>query len=154
MKPVGRGLDEPHGFVTARLADHWFALPIASVHEVFRLSLVTQVPQSSPGVIGVMNLRGRIATALDTRQILGLPSARGGATLAIGIERRGELFGFAVDEMGDVLTSVPGEREPAPVNLDQRWREVVAGVTRFDRHLVLIVVVDRLFDGILTTANA
>jgi purine-binding chemotaxis protein CheW len=147
-------VEETDGFVTAKLAGHWFALPISAVHEVFLLSRITKVPGSQAGVIGVLNLRGRIVTALDTRQIMGFAAARQQPTMAIGIERRGELFGLAVDEMGDVLTSLPSEREPAPMNLDRRWREIVTGVHRSDKHLVLIVAVDRLFDGVLSLVAA
>lgn len=145
---------EMDGFVTARLAGHWFALPISAVHEVFLLTRITKVPQSPPGLIGVLNLRGRIVTALDTRQILGFQPARAQPTMAIGIERRGELFGLAVDEMGDVLTSHPSDREPAPANLDRRWRDVVVGVQRNGGNLVLIVAVDRLFDGVTSLVGA
>lgn len=145
---------ELDGFVTAKLAGHWFALPISAVNEVFLLSRITKVPQSPPGLIGVLNLRGRIVTALDTRQILGFAPSSTQPKMAIGIERRGELFGLAVDEMGDVLTSHASDRETAPANLDRRWRDVIIGVQRSDSHLVLIVAVDRLFDGVISLVRA
>jgi purine-binding chemotaxis protein CheW len=156
VSPLPRNalVDEADGFVTARLAGHWFALPIGAVHEVFLLTRITEIPKSPPGIIGVLNLRGRIVTALDTRQILGFPSAQEGPTMAIGIERSGELFGLAVDEMGDVLTSVPAEREPAPANLDRRWKDIVIGVQRTDQQLVLLVAVDRVFDGVISLVGA
>lgn len=138
------------GFVTAALAGHWFALPIAAVDEVFLLNRITVVPLSPPGLIGVLNLRGRVVTALDTRAILGFSPSEQMPTMAIGIERRGELFGLAVDAIGDVLPSLPEEREPTPPNIDRRWREVVTGVQRNDEQLVLIADVDRLFDAVLS----
>jgi len=147
-------VDEADGFVTARLADHWFALPISAVYEVFLLTRITNVPQSPPGIIGVLNLRGRIVTALDTRQILGFRPAEAAPAIAIGIERAGELFGLGVDRMGDVLTSVPSEREAPPANLDRRWREIVTGVHRCDDQLILLVAVDRLFDGVISLVGA
>ncbi|MCF3932498.1 chemotaxis protein CheW [Acuticoccus sp. M5D2P5] len=147
-------VDEAEGYVTAKLAGHWFALPISAVHEVFLLTRITTVPQSPPGIIGVLNLRGRLVTAVDTRQILGFSPAANELTMAIGIERQNELFGLAVDQMGDVLRSSSAEREPAPMNLDRRWREIVTGVQRSDGHLVLIVAVDRLFDNVVTLASA
>lgn len=146
--------DNAEGFVTARLAGHWFALPISSVHEVFLLARITEVPLSPPGVIGVLNLRGRIVTALDTRQLLGFSAPDKTPTLAIGIERGNELFGLAVDEMGDVLTSLQNERERPPANLDKRWRDVVTGVQRVDDQLVLIVTADRLFDDVVGAVAA
>lgn len=146
--------DEAEGFVTARLAGHWFALPISAVHEIFPLTRITTVPLSPPGLIGVLNLRGRIVTALDTRQIMGFPPRKDPPNIAIGIERGNELFGLAVDEMGDVLTSLPSERERPPSNLDKRWRDVVVGVQRSEDQLVLIVMVDRLFDDIVSLVAA
>lgn len=143
-------IDDVDGFVTAKLDDHWFALPIDAVHEVFLLSRITEVPLSPSFLIGVLNLRGRIVTALDTRQLLGFPAAEGDRTMAIGVERQGELFGLAVDDMGDVLSSLPSEREPAPNNLDRRWKDIVTGVQRVDDQLVLIVAVDRMFDNLST----
>ena len=146
--------EEPDGFVTARLADHWFALPISSVHEVFLLARITKVPLAPPGLIGVLNLRGRIVTALDTRQILGFPPRDTTPSIAIGIEKGHELFGLAVDEMGDVLTSLPTERERVPSNLDKRWRDVVVGVQRMNDQLVLIVAVERLFEDVVSLVAA
>jgi purine-binding chemotaxis protein CheW len=129
-------------------------LPISAVYEVFLLTRITNVPQSPPGIIGVLNLRGRIVTALDTRQILGFQPAQEAPTIAIGVERAGELFGLGVDRMGDVLTSVSSEREAPPANLDRRWREIVTGVQRSDDQLVLLVAVDRLFDGVISLVGA
>lgn len=159
MSVIGRARREQHleevdGFVTARLANHWFAVPIDAVHEVFLLTRITKVPLSPPGLIGVLNLRGRIVTALNTRQILGFPSADKMPTIAIGIERGNELFGLAVDEMGDVLTSTKSERERAPSNLDKRWRDLVTGVQRVDDQLVLIVDVERLFEDVVSLVAA
>ena len=147
-------VDKPDGFVTARLANHWFAVPIDAVHEVFLLTRITKVPLSPPGLIGVLNLRGRIVTALNTRQILGFPSRQEAPTIAIGIERGHELFGLAVDEMGDVLTSTRADRERAPSNLDKRWRDLVTGVQRVDDQLVLIVDVERLFEDVVSLVAA
>lgn len=142
--------ERAHGYVTAKLAGHWFALPISAVDEVFLLTRITKVPLSPPGLIGVLNLRGRIVTALDTCAILGFPPSDVAPSMAIGIERRNELYGLAVDEMGDVLASVGSEREPAPSNLDRRWKEIVSGVQRNGDELVLIVEVDRLFESVIS----
>ena len=138
------------GYVTAKLDAHWFALPINAVREVFVLNRITKVPLAPAFLIGVLNLRGRIVTALDMRQILGFAPATSGPKLAIGVERQGELFGLAVDEMGDVLSSHPSEREGPPTNLDRRWKDIVTGVQRVGDNLVLIVHVDRLFDNLNT----
>src|SRR5216684_3254664 len=59
-------------YVTVVLDGQWFGLPIARVQDVFMPELLTRVPLSEPEIAGVLNLRGRIVTAVDLRCRLGL----------------------------------------------------------------------------------
>ena len=43
-----------------------FAVPMASVYQVLRHPLVTRIPLSPPGLIGIVNVRGEIVPLLDT----------------------------------------------------------------------------------------
>ena len=49
----------------------YFAVPMASVHQVLRHPLVTRVPLSPAGLIGVVNVRGEIVPLLDTGVLTG-----------------------------------------------------------------------------------
>ena len=92
------------GFVTVRTAGQLFGLGIAQVRDVFVPKGLSTVPLAPPEVAGLLNLRGRIVTAIDLRLRLGLPRREADASrIAIGIEERGELYGLLVDEVGDVL---------------------------------------------------
>jgi purine-binding chemotaxis protein CheW len=98
-------------------------------------------------VAGLLNLRGRIVTAIDLRRRLGLPPrADGGAPVAVGIEERGELYGLIVDQVGAVLRLKRSSYETNPVNLDQRWGQVCAGVHRLDAGLMVVLDVDKVLD--------
>jgi purine-binding chemotaxis protein CheW len=95
----------------------------------------------------LLNLRGRIVTAIDLRLRLGLPAREDGATpVAVGIEERGELYGLIVDRVGDVLRLERSTYQPNPANLDQRWGEVCAGVHRLDHELMVVLNVDKVLD--------
>jgi purine-binding chemotaxis protein CheW len=43
-----------------------FAVPMTSVYQVLRHLLVTRIPLSPPGLIGIVNVRGEIVPLLDT----------------------------------------------------------------------------------------
>ena len=74
------------------------------MRDVFVPRGLSPVPLAPPEVAGLLNLRGRIVTAIDLRRRLGLPPRDdGGAPVAVGIEERGELYGLIVDGVGDVL---------------------------------------------------
>ena len=49
-----------------------FGLPISRVQDVFVPDRLTRVPLAPPEIAGLLNLRGRIVTAIDMRRRLGL----------------------------------------------------------------------------------
>ena len=134
-------------YVTAMIGDQLFGLPISRVQDVFTPERLTRVPLAPPEIAGLLNLRGRIVTALDMRCRLGLaPLTDGRQRMAIGIECKGESYGLLIDAIGEVLKLSSGTREDKPVNLDGRLGRVAAGVHRLDGSLLVVLDVDRVLD--------
>jgi chemotaxis signal transduction protein len=52
----------------------FFAVPMTSVHQVLRHPLITRVPLSPAGLVGVVNVRGEIVPLLDTGVLTGTGS--------------------------------------------------------------------------------
>jgi purine-binding chemotaxis protein CheW len=135
------------GFVTVVTGGQLFGLRLERVRDVFVPRGLSQVPLAPPEVAGLLNLRGRIVTAIDLRRRLGLPPRTdGGTPVAVGIEERGELYGVIVDRVGDVLRLKRSSYDANPVNLDQRWAKVCAGVHRLDHGLMVVLDVDKVLD--------
>jgi purine-binding chemotaxis protein CheW len=131
-------------YVTVTLDGQIFGLPIARVQDVFMPESLTRVPLSSPEIAGVLNLRGRIVTAIDLRRRLGLPPREHAMRpMAVGIEWRGESYGLLVDAVGEVITLADSGREPNPVNLDPAFAAVSAGVHRLEAQLLVVLDVER-----------
>ncbi len=134
-------------YVTFTTAGQLFGLPIERVQEVFRPTRITRVPLAGAQIAGVLNLRGRIVTAIDMRRRLELDARDEGETpMAIGIESNNESFGLLVDALGEVLKLTDGEREPNPVNLDRKLARVSAGIFRLDGQLMVVLDVNRVLD--------
>ena len=135
------------GFVTVVTGGQLFGLRLERVRDVFVPRGLSQVPLAPPAVAGLLNLRGRIVTAIDLRRRLGFPPrADGGTPVAVGIEERGEIYGLIVDRVGDVLRLKPSSYEANPVNLDPRWTKICAGVHRLDHGLMVVLDVDKVLD--------
>src|ERR1700754_2898141 len=114
--------EETVEFVTVVIGDQLFGLPIGRVQDVFSPDRLTRVPLASPEVAGVLNLRGRIVTAIDMRVRLGLPPRdTGRPPMAVGIDHQGEAFGLLIDQVGEVMKLPAASRESTPANLDPRW---------------------------------
>ena len=134
-------------YVTFATADQLFGLPIEQVQDVFKPQCITRVPLAGPEIAGVLNLRGRIVTAIDLRSRLDLPARKdAGDAMAIGVEARGESFGLLVDAVGEVLNLPDREREANPINLDRKLAGTAAGVYRLDGHLLVVLDIDRVLD--------
>jgi purine-binding chemotaxis protein CheW len=147
-------LDE---YVTFTAAGQLFGLPIERVQDVFKPSIITRVPLAGPEIAGVLNLRGRIVTAIHLSNRLDLESqplesqrsesdGEAVAPMAIGIESGTESFGLLVETVGEVLKLPVSGREPNPINLDRRLSRVSAGVFRLDGQLLVVLDVDRVLE--------
>jgi purine-binding chemotaxis protein CheW len=138
-------------YVTFTTAGQLFGLPIGRVQDVFKPSRITRVPLAGPEIAGVLNLRGRIVTAIRLSNRLDLESAdrdnsQRKPPMAIGIECGAESFGLLVDAVGEVLKLPDVELEANPINLDRKLARVSDGVFRLDGQLLVALDVDRVLD--------
>ena len=142
--PSARSTGLLHGeceYVTLRLGTQLLGLPIADVHEVFAPQGITPVPLAAPAVTGLINLRGRVVTAICLRSILGLPPDEVPASerMAIGVEVNGDPFALLVDGIGDVMRLPASTLEPNPIHMDRIWASFSRGVHRLETCVLLIL---------------
>jgi purine-binding chemotaxis protein CheW len=134
-------------YVTVVIGNQLFGLPISKVQDVFMPDRLARVPLASAEIAGVLNLRGRIVTAIDMHCRLGLGKRRSDRpAMAVGIEFRGESYGLLIDSVGEVLKLADSTREVVPVNLEPHLARVSCGVHRLDKQLLVVLDVDRIFD--------
>ncbi|PWE16785.1 chemotaxis protein CheW [Marinicauda salina] len=140
--------DSTFEYVTVRIGDQLFGAAVAEIREVFSPQGVTEVPRAPAEIAGLLNLRGRIVTAIDARRRLGLPPREPDAScMALGLELGSELYGVLVDEVGEVMRLKPESMEPTPAHLDADWRALVTGVHRLEGELLAILDLNALIAG-------
>lgn len=138
-----KGLGDTIEYVTVMVEEQIFGLPIDRVHDVFIASALTDVPLAPREIVGLLNLRGRVVTAMCLRRRLGLTDCEGGGrNMAVGLEHGGESYGLLVDQVGEVMKLSADTHEPNPVHMDSRWVKLSRGVHRLDEKLLIILDVD------------
>lgn len=162
--PIGSGFGDSLDYVTVTIGDQILGLPIDRVHDVFIANRITAVPCAPPEIVGLLNLRGRVVTAICLRKRLGQPvkpgSGQGGndgkvnqggkvgqggkacELVAVGIDIGGESYALIVDAVGEVMRLDQSTLEAVPVHLDRRWSALAAGVHRLDERLLVVLDVD------------
>lgn len=136
---------ESHMYVTMRVEQQLFGIPVKNVRDVLRQQKVTSIPLSAPEVAGSLNLRGRIVTVINLRRRLRLTEKENDdKSMFVVVEYRGELFSLMVDSVGEVMT-VPGHSiEKSPANLGGAWKEVTTGIYKLSGELLVIIDVQSL----------
>jgi purine-binding chemotaxis protein CheW len=132
-------------FLTFNLADQIFGVSVLQVNDVLGPQRITRMPLAPPAISGVMNLRGRIVTAVDVRRCLGQKARDEGATsMSVVVEENGELFSLIIDSVRDVLSISQEQMESIPATLDPAWQSVASSIHKLEDRLVVILDVRQL----------
>jgi len=139
--------DDREKFVTMFISGQMFGIPVLDVQDVLGPQRLTWVPLAPPDVAGVLNLRGRIVTAIDVRKRLGISAAdEEQDSMSIVVEHGEELYSLIVDSVGEVLNLRSDARERGPATLDPLWKEVSSGIYRLDETLMVVLDVSKLLN--------
>ena len=138
-------------YVSVRLNGQLFGLPIDRVRDVFIPDNISLVPLAGAKIAGVLNLRGRILTAIDLSRALDVPSMNqnNAERPAVSIAYANESYGFLIDTVGEVVTVPPDGLEPNPVNLDPAWAQVSKGTCQLEEELLVVLDPDAVIEGLL-----
>ena len=134
-------------YLTFQLADQSFGLSVLQVNDVLGPQKMTRAPLAPSAVAGVMNLRGRIVTAINVRRCLGLPPLTESQGMSIVIEHGTELFNLMIDQVGDVLALDPARLEKVPITIDPAWRSVASHIYKTDAGLLVILDIAQLLEA-------
>ncbi len=123
------------------LDDLLLGVDVSDVQEVIRWQPMTLVPLAPPAVLGLINLRGDIVTAIDLRVRMGLPRLESDQQPGNVVIRDGDsTVALVVDEIGDVLEVDDDDFEPPPPTMHGPAREVVAGAYKLSGHRLLLLL--------------
>lgn len=141
---IASTVDDAIQYVTVTVGEQLFGIPIARVRDVFVVGTLTPVPLAPPEVQGLVNLRGRVVTAVCMRRRLGLPALEptSGSVMAVGLEQGDESFGLIVDGVGEVMRVPVDTREPTPPHLGSRWASLASHIHRLEDRLLIVLDVD------------
>jgi purine-binding chemotaxis protein CheW len=137
--------------VTFKVDGEEFGVDILTVQEIIRLIQITMVPNSPDYIEGVINLRGKVIPVVDLRRRFHKPTAeRDSQTRIIVMELDGNIVGFLVDAVSEVLRISESTVEPAPPVVAGVGADYIKGVSKLEDRLLILLDLDKL----LTEANA
>lgn len=120
-----------------------YALPIEIVQEIQQIVAISALPEASPAVVGVVNLRGDVVPVVDLRLLVGLPGAEYGLQTPMVFAHTAKgLVALLVDEVEDVVEITAGSTQ-APSRM-YALSDLLSCVVRLADGIVFVFDIDRL----------
>lgn len=140
--------------VTFQLDGQLYALPIDVVQEIQQLVEFTPLPDISPYLLGLIDVRGMVVPAIDLRVLVGLERRPFSLeTPMIFCRVRGHVVCLVVDEVEDVVDLPAAGLQPPSALYGLADRLI--GTCRLPIGLVLLLDIDRLVpEAALAAADA
>jgi purine-binding chemotaxis protein CheW len=120
-------------------------IDILNIQEINKNFEITNVPQASDYVEGILNLRGRIVTIIDLGKKLGLePASKAKDNRNIIVNSDDEHIGLLVDSISDVVLAKSSAIEPAPSNIGGVKGKFFEGVLKTETSLIGILDINEV----------
>ena len=138
-------------YLTFRLADEDYGIPLLLVKEIIGMMPVTAVPRTPEYVKGVINLRGKVIPVSDLRLRFGMEAIPyNDRTCIIVVDIQGvdqsTRMGVIVDAVSEVLNVREEEIEPAPSFGEHVQTRYILGMANMDEQVKILLDIDRVFD--------
>lgn len=133
--------------VSFSLDNEEYGVDVLKVREIIRMPNITRVPNTPHYVEGVINLRGKVIPIINMRRRFGLIEIEyDKQTRIMVMDVEGELMGFIVDAVSEVIRISSSEIQPSPAvvtsGIDQ---ECIAGVINQTERLLVLLDLQKMF---------
>jgi purine-binding chemotaxis protein CheW len=146
--------EEVRQFATFLIDGLVFGIEVLKVQEVIPFQDMTAVPLASDSVKGLINLRGQIALAIDTRHVMGMPSrSRQAKPLNLVVRSEDGIASLLVDDIGDVVDVLPEMRAAVPDTVSAQQKSLLECVYMLRNGLMLALDITQLLDCVCKSTS-
>lgn len=136
-------------YLVFRLNEYQYAVPLSDVKEVIELLNTIPVPQSPKYLLGLINLRGKVVSAIDLKKKLDIPGGQEKIKrpAVILVENQATTIGCLVDSVCEVLSIREEEIERSVESNVPVSTTYITGIARFkDKPMILLIDLKKVID--------
>lgn len=134
-------------YLTVRINEYLFGLPVEKVHDVFYTPKMTPIPLAPEKFVGLLNMRGRIMAAVDMKSCLDLGKTDfNEKTMSVVVEDQGEYYSLIVDKVNEVIYPTPDQKDNIPSTLNPKWLHMAKQIYRLPNELMIVLDLVKVFD--------
>lgn len=136
-------------YLSFRLEGEEYAIEVYSIKEVIKNAEVTEVPNITSFVKGVISLRGMVIPVVDFKRYLGLSDSKpSNKARMIIVGHKRYIAGLSVDSVGEVINVSHDKVNPIPRFMEKERREFFKGVVEYKDRFIMVLKTDILLEHI------
>ncbi|WP_164667701.1 chemotaxis protein CheW [Virgibacillus doumboii] len=140
-------MEESIKVIVFRMNDQRYGVDVQEVISIEKLHHVTEVPQTSEFIKGVINLRGEIAPVIDLKERLALgQTAYADQSRYLIVSINDIKVSLMVDEATDVMDINKDAVEPAPEVISGVNKPFLRGVAKLEDELLVLLDVEHILN--------
>ena len=123
-------------YLSCRVGREWYGIDADCILKVLRLVALTELPDASPDVLGLMSLSGRVMPVIDLRRRFGLSDVSFHLeTPIVAVDTPHGAVGLVVDDADDIQ-AIDESQITLSANSESPY---IVGVARWPDHLLLLL---------------
>ena len=135
-------------YLSFSLDEQWYALSVYHLVEILPPPKISRVPNVPDHILGVMNLRGEVLSAIALKRFFGLPHDKPPPDSAIlVVEQDGVRTGLLVDAIGDIVNLDPNNLTEEPILAGKSQPGFFEGAARCGDVLLSVIRLEGLLQS-------
>jgi purine-binding chemotaxis protein CheW len=141
-------IDKKNSYINLKIGTEQFAISVSKVLEIIEFDQITQVPDSSPFVLGVINFRGSIVPVIDMHLRFNIEGKSEENKMVVIVDMHNKdknvLMGLLVDQVTDVLEFEYTSIKSVP-DLGIKYNpEFLEGFIEQEGRFIMVLNIDRV----------
>ena len=139
MNPTGKE-DKEDRYIMFKIDNEEYAVEVYKIKEVINYAEVTEIPNLSPYVKGVISLRGTVIPILDIKKCFGFPDSQPTKKARIiVINFKEHIAGLPVDSVEEVKNISGGTIIPVPQFMEREKTEFLQGIIEYNSRYIMVL---------------
>lgn len=131
-------------FSTFYVANRLYGINVVEVQEIAKPLPITPIHTAPPYVLGLINLRGQIATAIGLQELFELKDASSAQKMSVVCRSDGALLSLMVDQIGDVIEVSDDFYEEVPSTVESSTRRFLRGVYKTPESILSVIEISKI----------
>ena len=141
-------INRENSYINFKIGKEYFAISVYKVLEIIQFEQITQIPNSSDFIRGVINFRGTIVPVIDMHKRFNIEKPEDENSMVVVVDMQNKEYnvtmGLLVDQVVNVIEFNYKSIRSVP-DLGIRYNpEFLEGFVEMDDHFIMIMNVDRV----------